>query len=70
MAFLQRRLFSTGIRLHTNFSHYNSYKPSLAYPFVTPDAAMISNPEVQQLVTKAKGPWKDLSMEETVRGEI
>ena len=67
MAFLKRRLFSTSVLRQVNRSHYDSLKPSLAYPSPNSRGALLDTPELQQLANKAKGSWKEFTQEETVK---
>lgn len=71
MDFLQRRFFSTTYRRNISQESisrfYETARPTLATPSPTSGGAVLSSPELQQLATKAKGPWKELTKEEAVK---
>ena len=72
MAFLQRRFFSSTayrqkLSEERRFRFYESARPSIATPSPTSGGAVLSSPELQQLATKAKGPWKDIAKDEAVK---
>ena len=67
MAFFQRKFFSTSAYRRFNPENYNSARPTLAVPSPTSGGAVLNSPELQELASKAKGSWKDLTKEEAVR---
>lgn len=72
MAFLHRRFFSSTayrqkISEENRFRFYETARPTIATPAPTSGGAVLSSPELQQLATKAKGPWKDITKEEAVK---
>ena len=64
MSFIARRFLSTGSW------RANLLRHTVAYPAPANSQPLLETPELQQLATKARGPWSEMPKEEVLKREL